>query len=153
MLIICFSALHSVSFGLITKTKPILASFWELSFYIFRNARFLRSVSMMPPGVLYVDPYFICDRLNSDSRVNNIYTRLVMLHNRWSGKMVLCSLSVGNMLLFVNAGVIMRDDYCRIVEGFDGFADVSVYKGWVDDRARIFRTYIEGEFVWWICCW
>ena len=82
MLIICFSALHSVSFGLITKTKPILASFWELSFYIFRNARFLRSVSMMPPGVLYVDPYFICDRLNSDSRVNNIYTRLVMLHNR-----------------------------------------------------------------------
>ena len=42
---------------------------------------------------------------------------------------MLCSLSVGNMLLFVNAGVIMRDDYCRIVEGFDGFADVSVYKG------------------------
>ena len=79
----------------------MLASFWELHFSIFRNARFARSVSMIPPDEEYLDPYFICERVNSDSSVKDIYTRLVILQILWSGKMILCSLSVGKVLLLV----------------------------------------------------
>ena len=78
----------------------MLASFWELYFSIFKNARFARSFSTMPPEVLNFDPYFICERLNSDSRMNEIYILLVMLHNIWSEKAMLCSLLVGYVLLF-----------------------------------------------------
>ena len=71
-----------MSFGLRTKKNIMPASFWELYFSILQNARFARSVSTIPPEVLYLDPYFICERLNSDFRVNKIYTLLVMLHIR-----------------------------------------------------------------------
>ena len=39
--------------------------------------------------------------MNSDPRVNEMYIRFVTLHSLWSGNSVLCSLFVGNMLLFV----------------------------------------------------
>ena len=39
--------------------------------------------------------------MNSDSKVNEIYIRFVTLHSLWSGNNVLCSSSVGNMLLVV----------------------------------------------------
>ena len=37
--IFCFSVLCNVSFGLTPRKNPILASFWEFYFSIFRNAR------------------------------------------------------------------------------------------------------------------
>ena len=84
------------------------------------NARFARSVSIIPPDVLYLDPYLICDRLNSDSRVNEIYPFSYMT----------CSLiGEGVDVFFVNWGyiavcdtsVIMCDDCCGLVHIFDGF--------------------------------
>ena len=99
--IFCLSALRRVSFGLTPRKNPMLASFWELNFSIFRNDKFARSVSMIPSDEEYLDPYFICDRVNSDSSVKDIYTRLVILQILWFGKVMLCSLSVGKVLLLV----------------------------------------------------
>ena len=99
--IFCLSALRRVSFGLTPRKNPMLASFWELNFSIFRNDKFARSVSMIPSDEEYLDPYFICDRVNSDSSVKDIYTRLVILQILWFGKVMMCSLSDGKVLLLV----------------------------------------------------
>jgi len=61
-----------VSFGLTPRKNPMLASFWELYFSIFRNAKFARSVSIIPPDEVYLDPYLICERFNSDSSVKDM---------------------------------------------------------------------------------
>ena len=71
--IFCLRALCRVSFGLTPRKNPMLASFWALYFSIFRNARFARSVLMIPPDEEYLDPYFICESVNSDSSVKDIY--------------------------------------------------------------------------------
>ena len=57
--IFCFSAFRSVSFEFTPRKNPMLASCCELYFSIFRNARFARSVSIIPPVELYRDPYLI----------------------------------------------------------------------------------------------
>ena len=54
-------ALRSVSFGLIPRKNPMLASIWESYFLILRNAELLRSVSKMPLLPLAKDPYFSCE--------------------------------------------------------------------------------------------
>ena len=99
--ILCLSDYLKVSFGLIPRKNPMLASCWELYFSIFRYARFSRRVSIIPLVELYLEPYFSWEILNSDSRVNEIYIRFVILHSLWSGNSVWCSSSVGNVLLFV----------------------------------------------------
>ena len=62
-----YIGLRRVSIGLTPRKNPILPFFWELYFSIFRNARFVRSVSIIPPDVLYLDLYLIYERFNSDS--------------------------------------------------------------------------------------
>ena len=111
------------------------------------NARFARSVSIIPPDVLYLDPYLICDRLNSDSRVNEIYPFSYMT----------CSLiGEGVDVFFVNWGyiavcdtsVIMCDDCCGLVHIFDGFKYLLVDFSWIDDGVLFFAANIKGKF----CC-
>ena len=99
--ILCLSAFVKVSFGLIPKTKPILASFCGLYFSILRYARFSRRVLIVPLVELYLDPCFSWDSVSSDSKVNEMYILFVILHSLWSGNNVWCSSSVGNVLLFV----------------------------------------------------
>ena len=55
---------------------------------------------MIPFVELYIDPYLIWDKLNSDSRVNDMYILFVIFHSGWSGKAISCSLSVVKVLLF-----------------------------------------------------
>ena len=99
--ILWLSAFLKVSFGLISKKKPKLASFCELYLSILVYAWFSRRVSMLPIAELYFDPRFSWDNVSSDSRVNEMYILFVILHILWSGNNVWCSSSVGNMLLFV----------------------------------------------------
>ena len=73
----------------------------KVVFSILMNARFPWSISMIVFMELYLYLYLIWYRLNSDSRVNDIYIIFVILHIRWSGKAISCYLSVGNMLMFV----------------------------------------------------
>ena len=56
--ILCLSVFLKVSFGLIPKKKPMLASFCELYFSILRYAWFSRRVSIIPLVELYLDPCF-----------------------------------------------------------------------------------------------
>ena len=79
--ILCLSAFLKVSFGLIPKKKPILASFCELYFSILRYARFSRRVSIIPLVELYLDPCFSWDSVTSDSKVNEMYIIFVILHS------------------------------------------------------------------------
>ena len=55
----------------------------------------------MPLVELYLDPYFIWDRLNADSSANYMYIIFATLHSLWSGNDVLCSLSVERVLMFI----------------------------------------------------
>ena len=50
----------------------MFASFWELYFSILRKARISRRVSRILLVGLYLDPYFILERLNADSSVNDM---------------------------------------------------------------------------------
>ena len=49
----------------------------------------------------YLDPFFSWESVSSDSKANEMYILFVILHSLWSGNNVLCSSSMGNVLLFV----------------------------------------------------
>ena len=66
-----------------------------------RYTRFSRRIYIIPLVDLYLDPCFSWDIVSSNSKVNEIYILFVILHSLWSGNNLLCSLSVGNVLLFV----------------------------------------------------
>ena len=80
ILILSFKALRRVSFGLIPKKNPILASVWESYFLILRNTELRRSVPKMPLLPLAKDPYFSCEIVWVDSTWNETYSLLVTLH-------------------------------------------------------------------------
>ena len=79
--IFCLRAFRNVSLESISKKNPMLASFWELCFSILRKARFSWRVSRMPLVELYLDSYFIWDKLNADSSVNDMYILFVTLYS------------------------------------------------------------------------
>ena len=61
---------------------------------------FERTVPIISFVELYFEPYFSCDRVNSDYNVNEMFILLVTLQSIWSGNNALFSLSMGNILLF-----------------------------------------------------
>ena len=99
--ILCLGVFLKISFGLIPRKTPMLASCGELYFSSFRYARFSRRDLIIPLVELCLEPCFSWEIVNSDSKVNEIYIRFVTLHSLWSGNSVWCSSSVGNVLLFV----------------------------------------------------
>ena len=53
---------------------------------------------------------------------------------------------VWEFVAICDAGVIMRDNYCRVVHTFDGFKHILANFGWVYDGVWFFRADIEGTF-------
>ena len=53
---------------------------------------------------------------------------------------------VWEFVAICDAGVIMRDNCCRVVHTFDGFKYILANFGWVYDGVWFFRADIEGTF-------
>ena len=98
--IFCLRDFLNVNLRLVPRKNQILASFWELYYSILRKTRLSQRVSMILLVDLYLDSYFSYYRVNSDFSVNRMYILFVTLQSISSGNDMVCSLSVGNVLLF-----------------------------------------------------